>query len=66
MRKKKKNEKNFDEKELMYLADLISKLPVAYLAGVWEIVEEKPFLESSEKQLNFDLSMLKTKKIREI
>jgi hypothetical protein len=33
----------------MYIADLVRNLAPAYLVGVWEIVEEKPFLESQEK-----------------
>ena len=49
LRKKKKSEKNFDEKEIMYISDLIKQLPNEYLVGVWEILEERPFMESSKQ-----------------
>ena len=61
-----KSEKNFEEREVMYIADLVRNLPPAYLVGVWEIIEEKPFLESQEKEIEINFSQLKTKKIREI
>lgn len=50
----------------MYITDLIRELPPPYLLGVWEIIEEKPFLESSLKDLEINFCQLKTKKIREI
>ena len=43
LKRKKKSEKNFDEKEIMYIGDLINKLPVCYRVGLWEIIQEKPF-----------------------
>jgi hypothetical protein len=64
LRKKKRSEKNFEEREVMYIADLVRNLPPAYLVGVWEIIEEKPFLESQEKEIEINFSQLKTKKIR--
>lgn len=35
LRKKKRSEKNFEEREVMYIADLVRNLPPAYLVGVW-------------------------------
>ena len=65
-RKKKRTEKNYDEKELLYIAELMRLLPPWQLVGVIEIVEEKPFSEVSDPQINFDLATLKNKKVREI
>ncbi len=31
----------------MYIVELIKALPPCYLVGVWELIEEKPFGESS-------------------
>ncbi len=50
----------------MYIADLVRQLPQAYLVGVWEIIEERPFLESQQTELEINFSQLKTKKIRQI
>ena len=65
-RRKKRNEKNYDERELLYISDLIRALPEKDRVGIFEIIEEKPFQEITTPQLNFELGQLKPKKVREI
>lgn len=45
---------------------MISILPKAYMVGVMEIIEEKPFQEITAPVWQFNLYELKHKKIREI
>jgi len=45
----------------------VRQLPPAYLVGVWEIVNEKPFRENREYRVTeIDFSQLKSRKIREV
>lgn len=68
IRRRKKGEKNdiYSEKQILYIAELIRKLPPAYLAGIWEIVYEKPFSEAERRVDRFYLNEIDTKKIRDI
>lgn len=52
IRKRKKGERNdtYNDKQSLYIAELIKKLPVAYLVGVWEIINERPFTEAERKK----------------
>lgn len=50
----------------MYIADLVRHLPMCYLVGVWEIIEERPFAETQMSELSIDFLKLKPKKLREI
>lgn len=45
-KKKKRSDRPADQKEIIYICDLIRQLPKAYLVGVWEIINEKPFREN--------------------
>jgi hypothetical protein len=65
-RRKKRNEKNYDEKELLYIAELIKLLPRYQMVGILEIIEEKPFSEINTVNYQFDLNTLRYKKVREI
>lgn len=65
-RKKKRSEKNYDEKEILYIAELLNALPPKEMVGVLEIIEEKPFQEIVSSVVGFDLQQMKSKKIREI
>jgi hypothetical protein len=67
VKKKKRNDKALDQKELIYICDLIRQLPKCYMVGVWEIVNEKPFRENKDfKVTEIDFSQLKPRKIREV
>ena len=66
-KKKKRNDKMADLKEMIYICDLVRQLPKAYLIGVWEIIHEQPFREQRDFKLEeIDISTLKTRKIREV
>ncbi len=51
---------------MLYISELIKMLPKAYLVGVMEIIEEKPFQEITAPVWQFHINDLKHKKIREI
>lgn len=66
-KKKKRNDRPIDQREVIYICDLIRQLPKAYLVGVWEIVNERPFRENKDfKVTEIDFSQLKSRKIREV
>lgn len=51
---------------MLYFADLVKKLPPAYLVGIWEIINEKPFSEADKKVEHYNLSELSSRKLRDI
>lgn len=66
-KKKRRNDKFPDMKEMIYICDLVRSLPKAYLIGVWEIIHEEPFREQQEfRYEEIDITTLKTRKIREV
>ena len=65
-RRKIERTEPYSEAEIVYICDLITQLPTAYLIGVWELIDEKPFCESSLNCIQINMRELTPKKLREV